>query len=150
MTYAFASFFLYVHTAICARLVLNLALAQWTFVDQNGTFVEDKMFTFPLECTHFIFNQCPFKTHDGANAKISTSWDEADYSALASLVARSQTAKKGHNYRISNRAGGHKQMSSILADQCCPRRWDQMRGDGGGGGGLRGLANDYSWNSKKQ
>jgi hypothetical protein len=51
------------------RLVLNLAC---TVVGLNGTLVEAKMFTFTLECTHFIFNKCPIKTHDGANAKFGT------------------------------------------------------------------------------
>ncbi len=30
-----------------------------TVVSLNGTLIEIKMFTFTLECTHFIFNECP-------------------------------------------------------------------------------------------
>ncbi len=30
-----------------------------TVVSLNGTLVEIKMFTFNLDCTHFIFNECP-------------------------------------------------------------------------------------------
>ncbi len=48
----------------------------------NGTLVEAKMFTFTLEYTHFTFNKCPIVTHDSANAKFTTSWDETDYSAV--------------------------------------------------------------------
>jgi hypothetical protein len=44
-----------------------------TVVSFNGTLVEDKMFTFALESTHFIFIKYPIWTHDGANAKLSTS-----------------------------------------------------------------------------
>ncbi len=46
----------------------------------NGTFVEVKMCTFTLESTHFIFNECPIYTHDGASAKFSTYSHEMDYS----------------------------------------------------------------------
>jgi hypothetical protein len=38
-------------------------------------------------------------------------------------------------------AGGHKEMSSILADQERPRIRGQMRGKGGGGRGVS--ANEY-------
>ncbi len=37
------------------------------------------MCTFTLESTHFIFNKCPFCTHDGASAKFSTNSQETDY-----------------------------------------------------------------------
>jgi hypothetical protein len=40
-----------------------------TVMGLNGTLVEAKMFTFTLECTHFIFSKCPIQTHDGANDK---------------------------------------------------------------------------------
>jgi hypothetical protein len=39
----------------------------------NGTLVEAKMFTFNLECTPFIFNNCSIPTHDTANAKLTIS-----------------------------------------------------------------------------
>jgi hypothetical protein len=42
--------------------------------------VEDKMCTFTLESTHFIFNKCLIYTHDGASAKFSTNSQETDYS----------------------------------------------------------------------
>jgi hypothetical protein len=51
-----------------------------TVVSVNGTLVEDKMFTFTLESTHFIFNKCPINTHDSASAKFSTNSHETDYS----------------------------------------------------------------------
>ncbi len=60
-------------TQVSVRLVLNLACT-CTIEGLNGTLVESKMFTIqPIECTHFIFNKCPIQTHDGANAKFSTS-----------------------------------------------------------------------------
>ncbi len=46
----------------------------------NGTLVDDKMCTFTLESTHFIF-RFPIYTHDdGASAKFSTNSHETDYS----------------------------------------------------------------------
>jgi hypothetical protein len=50
-------------------------------VSLNGTLVEDKMCTFTLEYMHFVFNQCPIYTHDGASAKFSTNSHKTDYSA---------------------------------------------------------------------
>ncbi len=47
-----------------------------TVVIVNETNFEAKMGTFTLESTHFIFNKCPFYTHDGESAKFSTSRDE--------------------------------------------------------------------------
>jgi hypothetical protein len=44
-----------------------------TILGLNGTLIEAQMFTFTLECTHFIFNKCPIQAHDGANAKFSPS-----------------------------------------------------------------------------
>jgi hypothetical protein len=32
------------------------------------------------ECAHFIFNKCPFYTHDGASAKCGTNSHEMDNS----------------------------------------------------------------------
>jgi hypothetical protein len=49
-------------------------------VSVNGTLVEAKMCAFTLESTHFIFNKCPFYTHDGASVKFSTNSHETDYS----------------------------------------------------------------------
>jgi hypothetical protein len=49
-----------------------------TAVGLNGTLVEAKMFTFTLDCKHFIFNKFPSYTHDGANAKFSTT-DKQQY-----------------------------------------------------------------------
>ncbi len=51
-----------------------------TVVSVNGTLVEAKMCIFTLESTHFIFNECPIYTHDGARAKFSTNSHETDYS----------------------------------------------------------------------
>ncbi len=34
-----------------------------------------------LPSAYFNFNKCPIQTHDVANAKFSTNWDETDYSA---------------------------------------------------------------------
>ncbi len=51
-----------------------------TVVSVNGTLVEDKMRRFKGECEHFIFNNCPFHTHDGASAKFSTNSHEKDNS----------------------------------------------------------------------
>ncbi len=51
-----------------------------TVVTVNGTLVEAKMCTFTLESTHFIFNQCPIYTHDGASAKFRTNSQETDNS----------------------------------------------------------------------
>ncbi len=53
----------------------------------NGTLVEAKMCTFTLESTHFIFNQCPIYTHDGASAKFSTNSHETVYSVLRSSTS---------------------------------------------------------------
>jgi hypothetical protein len=50
-------------------------------VSVNGTLVEDKMCTFALESTHFIFIKSPIYTHDGASAKFSTNSQEMVYSA---------------------------------------------------------------------
>ncbi len=54
----------------------------------NGTPVEAKLFTFTLECTHFIFNLCPIYTHDGASAKFSINSQETDYSVRISKVLK--------------------------------------------------------------
>jgi hypothetical protein len=51
-----------------------------TVVSVNGTLVDAKMCAFTLESTHFIFNKCPFYTHDGASVKFSTNSHETDYS----------------------------------------------------------------------
>ncbi len=51
-----------------------------TVVSVNETRVEDKLCTFTLESTHFIFNKCPIYTHDGASAKFSINSRETDYS----------------------------------------------------------------------
>jgi hypothetical protein len=45
-----------------------------------GHHVEDKLCTFTLESTHFIFNLFPIYTHEGASAKFSTNSQETDYS----------------------------------------------------------------------
>ncbi len=37
------------------------------------------MCTFTLEDTHFIFNECPIYTHDGASAQCSINSQETDY-----------------------------------------------------------------------
>jgi hypothetical protein len=42
-------------------------------VGLNGTLVEAIMFIFNLECTRFFFNKRFIQTHDGANAKFTTS-----------------------------------------------------------------------------
>ncbi len=39
-------------------------------VSVNVTLAEAKMCAFTLESTHFIFNQCPIYTHDGASATL--------------------------------------------------------------------------------
>jgi hypothetical protein len=49
-------------------------------VSVNGLLVEDKMCTFTLESTHFIFNKCLIYTHDGASAKFITNSQEKNYS----------------------------------------------------------------------
>jgi hypothetical protein len=59
---------------------VNAKFGTGTIVGLNGTLVEAKRFIFTLECTHFIFNKCPIYTHNGANAKFNTNWDETDYS----------------------------------------------------------------------
>ncbi len=51
-----------------------------TVVSVNGTLVEDKLCTFTLESTNFIFNLYPIYTHDGASAKFSAKSQETDYS----------------------------------------------------------------------
>ncbi len=43
-----------------------------TVVSVNETVVEEKMCTFTLESTQFIFNKCPTYTDDGARSKFST------------------------------------------------------------------------------
>ncbi len=50
----------------------------------NGTLVEAKMRAFTIESTHFMFNKCPFYTHDSASAKFSTKSHETDYSVANS------------------------------------------------------------------
>jgi hypothetical protein len=49
-----------------------------TVVSVNGTLVEAKMWTFTLECTHFLFNKCPIYTHDAVQvpnfALVETKW----------------------------------------------------------------------------
>jgi hypothetical protein len=54
--------------SVFRELVLNLEL------------VEAKMCALPLESAHFIFNKCPFYTHDGTSVKFSTNSHETDYS----------------------------------------------------------------------
>jgi hypothetical protein len=49
-------------------------------VSVNGTLVEDKMRRFKGECAHFIFNEGPIHTHDGASAKFTSNSHETDYS----------------------------------------------------------------------
>jgi hypothetical protein len=49
-------------------------------VSVNETVVEEKMCTFTLDSTHFIFNKCPIYTHDGASVKFRTNSHETDYS----------------------------------------------------------------------
>ncbi len=61
----------------------NAKFGTCTVVSVNGTLVESKMCTFTLESKHFIFNMCPFYTHDGASAKLSTNSLETDYSVPA-------------------------------------------------------------------
>jgi hypothetical protein len=56
-----------------------------TVVSVNGTLVEAKMCIFTLESTHFIFNECPIYTHDGASAKFSTNSHETAYSVQRAL-----------------------------------------------------------------
>ncbi len=51
-----------------------------TVVSVNETLVEDETRRFRGECAHFIFNKCPFYTHDGASAKFSTDSHEIDNS----------------------------------------------------------------------
>jgi hypothetical protein len=68
------------HTVI-RFLLVSARFGTCTVVSANGTLVEDKMSTFIIESTHFIFNKCPFFTHDGASAKFSTNSHETDYSA---------------------------------------------------------------------
>ncbi len=55
-----------------------------TIVSVNEALVNAKMCTFTLDSTHFLFKKCPIYTHDGTNAKFSTSWDETDYSVGSS------------------------------------------------------------------
>ncbi len=50
---------------------LKIKLGTGTVVGLNWTLVESKMFTFTLECMHFICNKCPIYTHDGANANLT-------------------------------------------------------------------------------
>ena len=63
--------------SVSCELVPNLVLVP----SVNGTLVKDKLCTFTLESTHFIFNKCTIYTHDGASAKLSTNSHETDYSA---------------------------------------------------------------------
>jgi hypothetical protein len=63
--------------------VIRFVLVSATFgtvVSVNGTLFEAKMCTFTLESTHFIFNECPIDTHDGASAKFCTYSHETDNS----------------------------------------------------------------------
>ncbi len=39
-----------------------------------------------LQCVYFSFKKCPIQTHDGANAKFSTYWEEKDYNNVAPLT----------------------------------------------------------------
>jgi hypothetical protein len=65
----------------CTRFVsCSAKFGIYSVLSLIGTLVEAKMFTFTLECTHFIFNKCPIQAHDGANAKCSPRLDETDYS----------------------------------------------------------------------
>jgi hypothetical protein len=58
----------------------------------NGTLVEAKMFTFTIECAHFIFTKCPIQTHDSANAKFST---------IETIRITLQTISNSSIYRVS-------------------------------------------------
>jgi hypothetical protein len=53
-----------------------------TVVSVNGTLVEAKLCTFAFLSTHFIFNNCPFYTQDGAIAKFSPNLDVTNYSVV--------------------------------------------------------------------
>jgi hypothetical protein len=55
-----------------------------------------KLCTFTLESTHFVFNLCPFYTHDGASAKFSINSQETDYSA--GHAAKAKKLKLDHNF----------------------------------------------------
>jgi hypothetical protein len=69
-----------IHTVI--RFVqVSAKFGTCTVVNVIETLVEAKMCAFTLESTHFIFNKCPIYTHDGVSAKISTNFQETDYSA---------------------------------------------------------------------
>ncbi len=57
-----------------------------TIVSVNGSLVEDKMYTFTLESTHFIFNKCLIYTHGGASAKFITNSQETDYRVQKVLI----------------------------------------------------------------
>ncbi len=61
---------------------VNANFGTCTVVALNGTLVEAKMFTFTLECTHFILSKCPIQTHDGATAKFKVFWKIRSYPIL--------------------------------------------------------------------
>jgi hypothetical protein len=69
------------HHTVIRMVWVSAKFGTCTVVSVNGTLVDDKMCTFTLESTHFIFSKFPICTHDGASAKFSTNSHETDYSA---------------------------------------------------------------------
>ena len=67
-------------------LWVSVKFGTCTVMNVNGTFLEDKLCTFTLESTHFIFNLCPIYTHDSASAKFSTNSQETDYSVVSTWL----------------------------------------------------------------
>ncbi len=64
----FFGFFMYfIQHCITEHAILSVScqvrsnFGTCTVVGLHGTLVDAKMFTFTLECTHFIFNNCPIK-----------------------------------------------------------------------------------------
>jgi hypothetical protein len=90
-----------------------------TVVSIYGTLVEDKMCTFTLESTHFIFNKCPIYTHDGASAKFSTNSYETDNSVLVEHgtkpVIREISDKGGIVHKYGTRGSQIRIQISILS-----------------------------------
>ncbi len=73
----------------------------------NGTLAEAKMCTFTLESKHFIFNECPIYTHDGASAKFSTNSQKTVYS----VVQRKRAEKEGKARAEERAQRGHREMA---------------------------------------
>jgi hypothetical protein len=84
----------------------------------------------------FIWRLPAFAALRGGEGRVSTLWLTINIpQALAQEVgSRKNSHKPVCEYRFY--PGGHKEMSSISADQEPPRIWAQMQG----GGGLRGLS----------